>query len=222
MTDRGTWRQVTNLVATDLEGTGESGDAAVMLEFAAVPLVNGVPALASAFSTLINPQRPVARRPWMSPGITSRALELAPTLEQVAPKITPRLTGAYLIGHNIGVDWRLLHRRCPAITVAGLVDTYQLAKALPATGKRSLTALLDAHQLTEKVNAAAPTSQPHRALWDTIAAALLLDALIRKRWTTDPTLDDLLTATDPSPAAHRRQAAADPPSLFDPPDPPHT
>ena len=128
MTDRGTWRQATNLVAADLEGNGESGDAEAMLEFAAVPLANGVPALASAFSTLINPQRSVARRPWMSPGITGRALGMAPTLEQVAPKITSRLTGAYLIGHNIGEDWTLLHRSCPRLDVAGLIDTLVLAE----------------------------------------------------------------------------------------------
>jgi DNA polymerase III epsilon subunit-like protein len=213
MTDRGTWRQATNLVATDLEGDGESGDAAAMLEFAAVPLVNGVPALASAFSTLINPQRPVARRPWMSPGITGRALELAPTLKQVAPKIASRLTGAYVIGHNIGEDWALLHRSCPGLKVAGLIDTLVLARDTRGrSGGAALTALLDEYHLTAWVDAAVSGGQPHRALWDAVGAALLLEELIRRRWRHDPPLAELLTAA--APAGWRPS----PPSLFDRPE----
>ena len=214
MTDRGTWRQATNLVAADLEGNGESGDAEAMLEFAAVPLANGVPALASAFSTLINPQRPVARRPWMSPGITGRALGMAPTLEQVAPKITSRLTGAYLIGHNIGEDWTLLHRSCPRLDVAGLIDTLVLAERVRGrSGGAALTALLDEYHLTAWVHAAVSGGQPHRALWDAVGAALLLEDLARRHWRHDPPLAELLTAAAPS----GYQPAQRP--VFDPPGP---
>ena len=42
--------------------------------------------------------------------------------------------------------------------------------------------------------------QPHRALWDTIAAALLLPALIAKKWPDGATLAELLdiAAIDPA------------------------
>lgn len=211
MTDRGTWRQATNLVAIDLEGDGGTRDAAVMLEFAAVPLVNGQPALDSAFSTLINPQRPVARRPWMSPGVNGRALDLAPTLKQVEPKITSRLTDVYLIGHNIGGDWRLLHRQLPALRIAGLICTFTLARKVVGHAEAGLTALLDRFDVTGRVNAAVPAGQPHRALWDAAGAAVLLDELVHRRWRHEPSLAALLDAA--APAGHRPA----PPSLFDQP-----
>jgi DNA polymerase-3 subunit epsilon len=210
VTPAGTWRDATNLVALDLEGTGaQDRDEEAILEIAAVRLIGGLPDVATAYTTLINPGRPIGRRPWISPGLTTAALAGAPTLDVVEPDLTTRLRHVYLVGHNISVDWRLLRRRCPSIIVAGLIDTYQLARTVPAAGKRNLTALLDEHHLTDQVTATAPTSRPHRALWDTIGAALLLDALVRLRWDTDPSLEDLLLATAPP------TPAPAPPSLFD-------
>ena len=40
----------------------------------------------------------------------------------------------------------------------------------------------------------APGSQPHRALWDTVATALLLPALIARCWPSGATLDTVLEA----------------------------
>lgn len=54
-------------------------------------------------------------------------------------------------------------------------------------------------------------SQPHRALWDTIGAALLLNTLIAQRWNTDPNLDDLLAVADPT----KTTAPVEPTSLLD-------
>jgi len=193
-----TWREATNLVALDLEGSGaQDGDHEAVLEIAAVRLIAGRPDTATAYTTLIDPGRPIPARPWISPGLAGTALAGAPTLDTVEPQLARRLNGAYLVGHNIGVDWRLLHRRCPSIGIAGLIDTHRLAKTLPATGKNGLTDLLTRHQLNETVSAAAPTSRPHRALWDTIGAALLLDTLIQQRWAGDPSLDDLLAVAAP-------------------------
>jgi DNA polymerase III subunit epsilon len=208
-----TWREATNLVALDLEGSGaQDGDHEAILEIAAVRLIAGGPDTVTAYTTGIDPGRPIPARPWISPGLAGTALAGAPTLDDVEPQLARRLNGAYLVGHNIGVDWRLLHRRCPSISIAGLIDTHRLAKALPATGKNGLTDLLTRHQLTESVSAAAPDSRPHRALWDTIGAALLLDALIQQHWAIDPSLDDLLAvAAPPGPKA----APAAPATLFD-------
>lgn len=193
-----TWREATNLVALDLEGSGaQDGDHEAILEIAAIRLIAGRPDTATAYTTLIDPGRPIPARPWISPGLAGTALSGAPSLDEVEPQLARRLAGTYLVGHNIGVDWRLLHRRCPSISVAGLIDTHRLAKTLPATGKNGLTDLLTRHQLTETVSAAAPASRPHRALWDTIGAAILLDTLIQQRWDTQPSLDDLLAVAAP-------------------------
>jgi DNA polymerase-3 subunit epsilon len=168
------------LVALDLEGTGaQDRDDEAILEIATVPLADGRPSLDDAYTTLINPQRPVPKRRWISPGLTNEVLTEAPTLDIVAPQLATRLDGRIIVGHNVGVDWRLLHRRCPSIRPTGLIDTLRLARHVHAGEKhRGLTALLERHKLTEQVTALAPGSRPHRALWDTTGAALLLETLI--------------------------------------------
>ncbi|XVV13327.1 3'-5' exonuclease [Actinoplanes sp. CA-131856] len=190
------WREATNLVAIDLEGSGaQDGDDEAILEIAAVRLIGGRPDTATAYSTLIDPGRLIPARPWISPGLAGTALAGAPALEAVGPQLARRINGAYLIGHNVGVDWRLLHRRVPQISVTGLVDTHRLAKTLPGKGKYGLAHLLARFGLTDAVNAAAPQSRPHRALWDAVGAALLLDTLVQRRWPRDPSVDELLSTT---------------------------
>jgi DNA polymerase III epsilon subunit-like protein len=58
--------------------------------------------------------------------------------------------------------------------------------------KNSLSALTAQFGLSAEIERLADGSQPHRALWDTIAAALLLPALIAKAWPAGATLADLL------------------------------
>jgi DNA polymerase III subunit epsilon len=168
------------LVALDLEGTGaqDRADEAI-LEIATVPLIEGRPFLASAYTTLINPGRRIPHRPWTSPGLTNRTLAEAPDLAEVEPALAAQLDAQIIVGHNVGIDWRLLHRRCPSIQPAGLIDTLRLARHVHTGEKRNgLTALLERHQLISHVTELAPGSQPHRALWDTIGTALLLPALL--------------------------------------------
>lgn len=183
------------LVAIDLEGTGgQDRDDEAILEIAAIRLLDGVPDTDTAYTTLVNPGRPVPLRPWISPGLAGDALAGAPALTAVEPYLAARLNGRVLIGHNVGVDWRLLRRRCPTITPAALLDTHKLARALNVPGPRGLANLLDAMHLIEAVNAAAPGSQPHRALWDTVGTALLLGPLIRSGWPSAPTFATLFNA----------------------------
>jgi DNA polymerase III subunit epsilon len=115
-------------------------------------------------------------------------------------------------------SWRLLHRRYPAITPAALIDTLRLARHLKLGTKNSLTALTAQLNLTPEIERLAAGSQPHRALWDTIAAALLLPALITRQWPHGAVLADLLdiAAIDtapPTPARTGKPAGQD--SLFD-------
>lgn len=211
------------LVALDLEGSGaqERGDEQI-LEFAAIRLVNGEPDSATAYTTCLDPGRPIPAKPWISPGLSGLALRGNPTLSDIRGELLARLTDTYLIGHNIGVDWRLLHRHLPDLTVAGLIDTHRLAKATAITGKLNLTDLLSRLNLSATVTAAAPHSRPHRALWDTTGAALLLPALIHRHFTGDPTLAQLLEiASVPTTPSATTTTAKPPPgptgqeSLFD-------
>lgn len=177
----GSWKDAT-LVVLDLEGSGaQDRDSEVILEIAVVPMAAGRPSMPDAYTTVINPGRPVLRRPWISPGLSGRALASAPALGEIARELSRRMSGAFVVGHNIGVDWRLLTRRCPGITAGGLLDTLRLARhTRPDLKSRSLTALLDHYQLTNTVTELAPETRPHRALWDATGAALLLAALINE------------------------------------------
>ena len=181
------------LVALDLEGSGaQDHDDEAILEIAVVPIAAGQPDVPAAYTTLINPGRTIPRRPWISPGLTSAVLAAAPAPAEVGPELQRRVTGHVVVGHNVGVDWRLLHRRYPDIEPVALVDTLRLARTLSLGGKNSLTALADRLDLTAQVEQLAAGSQPHRALWDTIATALLLPALIAMRWPSGTTLAALL------------------------------
>jgi DNA polymerase III subunit epsilon len=181
-----------SLLALDLEGTGaQDREHEAILEIATVPLAGGLPDMPRAFETLINPGRPVPRRPWISPGLTDDVLRDAPPPETIGPELAARINDSYLVGHNIGVDWRLLHRHYPEVRVRGLIDTLKLAKRGTAKS-RSLTTLIDHYALTERVSELVPEGRPHRALWDTVAAAVLLSALIEEHWPQPPSLAALL------------------------------
>jgi DNA polymerase-3 subunit epsilon len=200
------------LVAIDLEGSGaQDRDHEAILEIAAVPLRDGHPDLPHAFTTLVNPERPTPPRPWISPGINHQTLRTAPPLRQNAATLTALLDGRWIVGHNVTVDWRLLHRHLPALTPAGLIDTLTLARLCDIPGSKALTALIHHPGLDDLMRTTTPTSQPHRALWDATAAANLLVHLIQHRWPgRPPTLDMLRTAAgiDTGPPA------AEQPSLF--------
>ena len=185
-----------DLVAIDLEGSGaqDRGHEAI-LEIALIPIVDWQPDVATAYCTLINPERPIPQRPWISPGLTDAALRDAPTLATVEPELAQRINGKYLVGHNVGVDWRLLHRRSPGITPAGLIDTLRLARLHHNGGLgHKLGALVELLGLTEKVNQFAAGSKPHRALWDTAAVALVLPVLARRLLGENPSIDELISA----------------------------
>ena len=163
------------LVAIDLEGSGaQDRDDEAILEIALVPITGGQPDMTTAYCTLINPQRPIPRRPWISPGLTDDALRTAPTIAAVEPELARRINGKYLVGHNVRVDWQLLRRRCPTIAPAGLIDTLRLARRTDPAGPHGLAALVERLGLSRDVSRLAPGSVPHRALWDTVACSLLL------------------------------------------------
>lgn len=204
------------LVALDLEGSGaHDRDREAILEIATVPIANGHPGLSGAYSTLVNPGRPIPKRPWISPGLTNHALRAAPALTAVEPILAQHIDGRYIVGHNSKVDWRLLHRRCPSIQPAGLIDTLRLARHLGTATSNGLTPLMTTHNLTAKIDEMAAGSQSHRALWDAVAAAILLATLIDQHWLEAPGIDELTSIagsplSDPVAAIPTNQ-----PSLFD-------
>jgi DNA polymerase-3 subunit epsilon len=115
--------------ALDLEGSGaQDRDDEAILEIAVICIISGQPSQDGSYTTLINPGRPIPHRPWISPGLTTQTLTGAPPLSDVTPTLTARLNGKVIVGHNVGVDWRLLHRKCPEIQPEALIDTLRLAR----------------------------------------------------------------------------------------------
>jgi DNA polymerase-3 subunit epsilon/exodeoxyribonuclease X len=203
-----TWTAA-ELVALDLEGTGaQDRQNEAILEIAVVPLAEGRPDMSTAWHSLINPGRRISPRPWISPGLTRPALADAPSLDALHDTIAEKLNGRILVGHNIGVDWRLIRLRLPDIEPAGLIDTARLVRHLRPDIKRwNLTGLIAQHGLENEVKALVPDGQPHRALWDAVSAALLLaglaDQLPDKAHTT------LGTLTRVAGLPHQPEPAAD-------------
>jgi DNA polymerase III subunit epsilon len=76
-------------------------------------------------------------------------LAAAPTLAEVEPELSRRISDAIVVGHDVSVDWRLLTRRRPGITPTRLLATLRLARHVqPGVKGRSLAALLDHYELT--------------------------------------------------------------------------
>ncbi|MFC0530821.1 3'-5' exonuclease [Phytohabitans kaempferiae] len=204
------------LVAIDLEGSGaQDRDDEAILEIALVPIVDWQPEIAAAYCTLINPGRPIPQRPWISPGLTDAVLRDAPTLAEVEPELARRINGRHLVGHNVGVDWRLLRRRCPNITPAGLIDTLRLARATGSSARSGLGALVERFGLVSDVNRLATGSAPHRALWDAAASAVLLRALTDQVLGGNVTVDALIRTASNKRGGVAKAGAVPQQSLFD-------
>ncbi|YCK40774.1 3'-5' exonuclease [Actinomadura sp. ATCC 39365] len=182
------------LVALDLEGTGgQDRDREQILEIAIVPLDGGVPDMTAAWDTTVNPGRMVAPRPWIARELTGDILFTAPALNDIRAEIVDRLDARIIVGHNIGVDWRLLRRLVPEAQPSALIDTAQLYRhGHPASRRWNLVRLLEKYALNAQVHQLVPASRPHRALWDAVGAALLLLSLIEDLpSTTFPTMEEL-------------------------------
>jgi DNA polymerase III epsilon subunit-like protein len=204
------------LVALDLEGSGaQDRENEAILEIAVVPISGGKPDVPASWSTLVNPGRVIPRRPWISPGLTTAALAAAPGPADAGPELARRVSGHVVVGHNVSVDWRLLHRRYPDITPTALIDTLRLARHLHLGGKNSLSALTELLGLTPQVGQLAAGSQPHRAVWDTVATALLLPALIARGWPSGATLATILGVAGIDMGAQPVPRAADDPAVQD-------
>jgi hypothetical protein len=98
--------------------------------------------------------------PWISPGLANAALVAAPAPAEVEPELARCINGNILVGHNIGVDWPLLHRRHPAIAPAALIDTLRLARHLKLGAKNSLSALAEQFGLTPQIETAVRGDHP--------------------------------------------------------------
>ncbi len=193
------------LVALDVKGTGgHERDGEAILEVALVPIAGWTPDPSAAFSTLLNPGRPVPSRSWIAPGLTDVALRSAPRLGDIQAALDRRINGSYLVGYDITAQWPLLRRNCPGLTPAGLIDTLQLARMIDPGHRNDLPAVIEQLRLTERVGELS-VSLPGRALWDAMGAAVLLGALAVPVLGPEVSLPELLAVAGVDPDRRERR-----------------
>ena len=106
----------------------------------------------------------------------------APSLLDLWEDVSPRLSGVPLAAHNAATERTVLRSAAPMARFGPWVDTLSLSRAaFPGLGSYSLSSLIGALGLQAKVDAAAPGGAWHDALYDAVAAAVLLDRLRSER-----------------------------------------
>jgi DNA polymerase-3 subunit epsilon len=157
-------------VVVDVETTGGAPRRGHRVtEVAAVRVSGGQ--VREAWSTLVNPERPIPRLITSLTGITHEMVREAPRFHEVAGRVASELRGAVFVAHNAAFDWRFL---CHEMSMARGVQpagrqlcTVRLArKLLPEMTSRSLDALA--------LWFGVEIEHRHRALDDAVATAHVL------------------------------------------------
>lgn len=155
-------------VALDLEMTGLQSERDAIVEIGAVKFRDDQ--VLDAWSSLVNPNRPLPRKIERLTGITQREVERAPSLYSLLPTLMRFIGEHPIVGHSIQSDLAFLQRAGYTAPPPAL-DTYDLACILmPYASRYSLAKLADALGIEFSGN--------HRALSDAHLAHQLFVALL--------------------------------------------
>ena len=182
-----------DLVAVNLQGTGgHDRRQEAILEIALVPMINWHLQPTLAYRSVVNPQRPVPRRLWIPLALTEAVLRAGPSLEQIEPTLADRINGKFLVGYDLRAKWQLLHRNCPKLDPAGLIDTLRLARMIDPGHRHDLGSVISRLGLTRTASGLADQVGPRRTMWDAVASGLLLGTLARPVLGPDAGTEELL------------------------------
>ena len=149
----------------------------------------------SQFESLIH----VGDRPFNphAPGrhaLLREQLAAAPHPHELLHAVLPRLQGRALVAHNIGTERSLLTRMAPLHHLGPWVDTLDLARyAYPDLTSKSLEDVTCALGLTERIVRLC-NRQPHDALFDAFACAVLFEFFLSLPGWENVTLTNLVKA----------------------------
>jgi DNA polymerase III subunit epsilon len=130
------------------------------------------------FRSYIQPQRPVTWAARRVHGITTEQLSGAPAMAALWPEFRTRLSGRVVVAHSAGTEKRFL-RAFPLHGFGPWVDTLTLARrAWPGMPEYSLEALAGALGFRSELDALCPGLAFHDALYDAVAALLVLRAFV--------------------------------------------
>lgn len=162
-------------VIIDLETTGHSpknGDS--ILEIGLVVMRGGK--VEYTFESLVNPQGEIPSYIQTLTGITPEMVQGAPQIEEVLPTVLKALDQGIFVAHHASFDWTFLQETLEIHGYSPLtnpiLDTVELARTfLPTLPSYSLGYLTETLGISHL--------QPHRALSDAEATAILLHRLLQ-------------------------------------------
>lgn len=159
-----------DFVVVDVETTGGSPASGHRITEVAAVCVSGGE-IREAWSSLVNPERPIPYNITLLTGISNQMVADAPRFLEIASVLAPLLGGRVFVAHNAGFDWRFvsaeMERSLGVLPVERQLCTVRLArKLLPELPSRSLGSLADYFGLE--------IESRHRALDDAVATARLL------------------------------------------------
>jgi len=170
------------LTVLDFETTGSvPGFDTEPWQIGAVRLVHGRVDSQQMFESLI---RVDANRPFnaYAPGTHHHLrdeIAVAPEVPLVWKNLKGWLTDCPLVAHNVAVEKKFLRQMAPLHRFGPWVDTLSLTrKAYPSAPSHKLSELIDGLDLQLRVRELCPNRDPHDALYDAVACAVLLEHVL--------------------------------------------
>ncbi|MBQ8571367.1 MAG: hypothetical protein IJ444_07675 [Kiritimatiellae bacterium] len=106
-------------------------------------------------------------------------LKQSPKLVELWPELSPRLVGRVLVAHNIGTERTMLKQVAPMHRFDCWIDTLALSRRVwKGLSSYALEDLIVVLQLKDKIDALCPGREPHDALYDAVACAILLQYIV--------------------------------------------
>jgi DNA polymerase III subunit epsilon len=194
------------LTVIDFETTGVvEGFAAEPWQFGLVQLRGGVVDADSQFTGFMRvgerPFSPHAPGTWLGHLDEIRA---APSPSECWPDLQKRMTGDALAAHSVGTEKKILRAIAPLHSMPTWVDTLKLARlAFPEWPSHTLEDVTTKLGLLTRITVLCPNREAHDALFDAVAAAVLLEHFLSLDGWRDATIEALASAKPR--AFHRRR-----------------
>ncbi len=181
----------------DIETTGLSPyKGAKIVEIAAVKIE---PPLKlnpdNLFNTLINPCVSIPYGAYKVHKISNQMVANAPTIEKVLPEFVSFTKNTVIVAHNAKFDMGFIQHFCEnygiCLSHIQIIDTLKISKKIiPNLKSYKLDTLIEHFEIDLQLDA----SYRHRALFDAMHTAVLLQKLFEKIYFFNPkiTLDDLV------------------------------
>ena len=184
------------IIVLDFETTGNvKGYLNLPWQIGMVPLRKGKVVADEAFTSLLRVPEDHPFNPYTPGRWASRRMEIgkAPSLPELWPALSARLTHFPLCAHNVGTERSIITTAFPMQPFNEWIDTLPLSRmAFPSLHDHKLQTVLDYLQLNDDLAHCCPGLQPHDALYDATGAAYIMAFLLNQPGWKNVHLEDLL------------------------------